>query len=148
VTKTFADLVNEAMARKRTPEGKAWSDYTLSAAIGLLPGDKSFNAKQVWRLRRGERQNLTRPLVARLIEVLSLDPDEAWAAAEITPPGFKADHFRKLEFFATGANKVMPGRHGTLRIVAGQSARPTVAQPPEGDFDKLISHLRPQLVAA
>jgi hypothetical protein len=96
VARTFVDLVNEAMARKHTPDGQPWSDYTLSSAIGLLPGDKSFNAKQVWRLRRGERQQLNHELVGRLIQILDLDPPEAWSASGLLPPEITAEELRTL----------------------------------------------------
>jgi len=79
--KTFGELVAEALDRK------GWSDYQLTSAIGLLPGDKAFNPTQVRRLKRGERRNLSRPLVARLIELLELDPITAWHAAGLWPEG-------------------------------------------------------------
>lgn len=97
--RTFAELVNEAMARKFRPDGSPWVDDTLSGAIGLIHGDKRFNAKQVWRLRRGERRNLSRELVARLIQVLDLDPDEAWAASGLLPPEVTAEELRELRRF-------------------------------------------------
>jgi hypothetical protein len=95
MARTFADLINEAMARKFKPDGDPWSDYTLSSAIGLLAGDKSFDAKQVWRLRRGERKQLTPELVERIIDALGRDEpwaseqwkDEAWALSGLLPPG-------------------------------------------------------------
>jgi ABC-type nitrate/sulfonate/bicarbonate transport system substrate-binding protein len=104
MARTFADLVNEAMAKKFKPDGDPWSDYTLSSAIGLLPGDKSFDAKQVWRLRRGERRQLTPELVERIIEALGQgEPwateewkDEAWALAGLLPPGAEAADVAEL----------------------------------------------------
>ncbi len=108
---TLADLVNDAMAKKFRPDGKPWVDDTLSRAIGLLPGDKGFDAKQVWRLRRGERRSLSRELVARLIEVLGLDPDEAWAAAGLLPPEVRAEDLRQMRRFrAAVAAPASPGR--------------------------------------
>jgi hypothetical protein len=95
------------------------NDYQLSAAIGLLAGNRVYSPKQVGRLRRGEVRHPDPELVERLIEVLHLDPSEAFAAARVLPHGFKADHFRKLQFFATGAMKHTPGRHGRhLELVA------------------------------
>jgi hypothetical protein len=104
MARTFADLVNEAMARKLKPDGDPWSDYTLSSAIGLLAGDKSFDAKQVWRLRRGERRQLTPELVERIIDALGRDEpwateewkDEAWALAGLLPPGAEASDVAEL----------------------------------------------------
>jgi hypothetical protein len=69
---SFAELVNHAMER----EGLT-SDYQLSSAIGLLPGKKPFNARQVNRLREGKRKSLPPVLVARIIEVLHFTPEEA-----------------------------------------------------------------------
>lgn len=108
---TFADLVNEAMKRKRTPEGKPWSDYTLAGAIGLLPGDKPFNAKQVWRLRRGERQHLTRELVERIASALDINLDEAFFAAGIWPSGLTLEGYRQYRALAAVGTADV---HGTV----------------------------------
>ncbi len=102
---TFGELVAEAMRRKR------WGDYHVSAAIGLLPDNKVINNTQIRRIRTGERQHLTRDLVERLIDVLGLDPAEAWAAAGLLPPGVTADMLRRLELVATTPRAVSPGRH-------------------------------------
>jgi hypothetical protein len=83
------------------------NDYQLSAAIGLLKGNRVYSPKQVHRLRAGEVVNPGPELVERLVTVLHLDPSEAFAAARVLPHGFKADHFRKLEFFAAHADKVI-----------------------------------------
>jgi hypothetical protein len=93
VSNTFGAMVEEAARRK------GWSDYQLSAAIGLLPGDRPFNPTQIRRLRRGERQHLTQELVQRLIDVLGLDPPEAWAASGLLPSGVTADMIRRLPVF-------------------------------------------------
>lgn len=83
--KTFGELVEEGLDRK------GWSDYQLSAAIGLLPGDKAFNPTQIGRLKRGERRTLSRPLVAKLIDLLDLDPIPAWHAAGLWPEGLEPE---------------------------------------------------------
>src|SRR6266542_4728386 len=98
------------MAKKFRPDGRPWVDDTLSRAIGLLPGDKGFDAKQVWRLRRGERRNLSRDLVARLIEILGLDPDDAWAASGLLPPEVTAEELRQLRRFRGTDAAVAGGR--------------------------------------
>jgi len=122
---TLADLVNEAMAKKFRPDGRPWVDDTLSRAIGLLPGDKGFDAKQVWRLRRGERRNLSRDLVARLIEILGLDPDDAWAASGLLPPEVTAEELRKLRSFrAAGVATTPSGVTDRKPAIAGARILP------------------------
>lgn len=123
MTETFGELLAEAMA------AKGLSDYKLSAAIGLLSGDRVFNNVQIRRLRTGERQTLTRELVARLIVVLDLDPDEAWAASGLLPYGFKAEHFRELGFFTRDRNGVI--------------ARKLTILPVDDSLDDQIRRLRP-----
>jgi len=90
MARTFGEMVDEGVRRK------GWSDYQLSAAIGLLPGEKAFNATQVRRLRRGERRNVTHDLVAKLIELLDLDPPQAWHAAGLWPPGLEPEDIADL----------------------------------------------------
>jgi hypothetical protein len=96
MARTFGEMVDEGVRLK------GWSDYQLSAAIGLLPGEKAFNATQVRRLRRGERRNVTHDLVAKLIGLLDLDPAEAWHAAGLWPPGLDPEDVRDIsELLAT-----------------------------------------------
>jgi hypothetical protein len=90
------------------------NDYQLSAAIGLLKGNRVYSPKQVHRLRAGEVVNPGPELVERLVTVLHLDPNEAFAAARVLPHGFKPDHFRRLEFFATTG--AMKHSRGTLPV--------------------------------
>jgi hypothetical protein len=90
---TFAELVDGAA------EGKGLNDYQLSAAIGLMPGNKVCSPKQVDRIRKGEQVNYSRDLVQRLIEVLDLDPVRAWELADKWPPGLTADDVHKLGLF-------------------------------------------------
>ena len=103
MTSTIGDLVDRA-ARAR-----GWGDQRVAFEIGVLPSEKVFNATQVKRLRRGERQNLSHELIQRLIDALRLDPAEAWAAAGLLPPGTTADILRKLDLVATGTRAVSPG---------------------------------------
>ena len=103
VTSTIGDLVDRA-ARAR-----GWGDQRVAFEIGVLPSEKVFNATQVKRLRRGERQNLSHELIQRLIDALRLDPAEAWAAAGLLPPGTTADMLRKLDLVTTEARAVLPG---------------------------------------
>jgi hypothetical protein len=78
---------------------QGWNDYQLQGAIGLLPGRKSFHARQVGRLRAGSYRYVDAEVVERLIAVLGLDPDEAWAAARPIP-GLTPDKLRELGLFA------------------------------------------------
>jgi transcriptional regulator with XRE-family HTH domain len=91
---TFAELVDGAA------EAKGLNDYQLSAAIGLMPGNKVCSPKQVGRIRNGEQVNYSRELVQRLIEVLDLDPVLAWELADKWPPGLTADDVHKLGLFS------------------------------------------------
>jgi hypothetical protein len=90
---TFAELVDSAA------QARDLNDYQLSAAIGLMPGNKVCSPKQVRRVRDGEQVNYSRDLVQRLIEVLDLDPAEAWELADKWPPGLTGDHLRDLGLF-------------------------------------------------
>jgi transcriptional regulator with XRE-family HTH domain len=92
---TFAELVDSAA------QAKDLNDYQLSAAIGLMPGNKVCSPKQVSRIRNGEQVNYSRDLVQRLIEVLDLDPAEAWELADKWPPGLTAEHLRDLGLFSS-----------------------------------------------
>ena len=94
---TFGELLAEAMDRK------GWGDYHVSAAIGLLPGNKVINNTQIRRIRVGERQNLSRELVQRLIEVLDLDEAEAWHAAGMWPPDLDVQGYRQFRQHALAA---------------------------------------------
>jgi hypothetical protein len=89
----FAELVDEAA------RDLSLNDYQLSAAIGLLSGNRVYSPKQVNRLRAGQVKHPEPEVVERLIRILRLDPAEAFAAARVLPRGFNADHFRRLEFF-------------------------------------------------
>jgi hypothetical protein len=94
VSEQFAGMVGAAM------RAKGWNPYQLSAAIGLLPSGRVFHSKQVDRLLDGSRKSLNRELVDRLVEVLDLDPYEAYEAADLRPAGFSAEDHR--DFAAVG----------------------------------------------
>jgi hypothetical protein len=80
---TFAEMVDEAAIRLD------YNDYQLAGAVGLLPGKKVISSKQIGRLRAGQMRNYPRALVARLIEILELDPIRAWKAADRWPEGIE-----------------------------------------------------------
>lgn len=126
----FAELVDGAA------QHLGLNDYQLSAAIGLLEGNRVYSPKQVHRLRAGEVRHPDPELVERLVAVLHLDPDEAFAAARVLPHGFKADHFRKLEFFATPANGVS-ARYGSFPAQV-----PAPILPPGEEFGELVRRNR------
>lgn len=89
----FGQLIRAAMQDKGLSQGK------VAALVGLYDGDRYLDATQVRLLMTGERKP-TRGLVQRLVEVLDLDPPEAWAAAGLLPPGVTADMLRRLDVFA------------------------------------------------
>lgn len=77
------------------------NDYQLSAAIGLLEGNRVYSPKQVGRLRRGQVKHPAPEVVERLVVVLRLDAAEAFAAARVLPAGVDAEMLRKLDIFAS-----------------------------------------------
>jgi hypothetical protein len=107
VSSTIGDLVDRA-ARAR-----GWGDQRVAFEIGVLPSEKVFNATQVKRLRRGERQHLSRELVERLIIVLDLPEDEAWHASGLWPPDLDLEGYRK--FRALAADGMMSAPAGFAR---------------------------------
>jgi hypothetical protein len=88
VSDQFAVMVDAAM------RAKGWKTYQLSAAIGLLPSGRAINPTQVQRILDNRRANLTREIVDRLIEVLDLDPFDAYEAADLRPRDFTAEDHR------------------------------------------------------
>jgi hypothetical protein len=98
------------------------NDYQLSAAIGLMPGNRVCSPKQVARIRAGEQVNFRADLVQRLIDVLELDPAEAWQLAGVWPPGLTAEQLRELGLF---------GRRGSGRDRRSDREVPTDAAPAE-----------------
>jgi len=85
----FAELIDEAMKRK------GWGYARLSVEIGVLPSGSIFNSTQIRRLRLGERRNLTRELVERLVQVLDLDEERAWFLSGLWPPDFDLEDYRR-----------------------------------------------------
>jgi hypothetical protein len=84
----FGRLVDQAM------RDKGWGQGRVAVAIGVLPDGKVWDATRVGRLRAGKVRHLDRELVGRLVDVLDLDPAEAWEAAGLWPPDLKADDYR------------------------------------------------------
>ena len=126
MSKSVADLVNEAMARKRRPDGRPWGPYQLMGAIGLLEGDRPFNITQVQRLLNGERRTFSRRLITRLIEALPFtddEEDELWHAAELWPDTLDLATYRRLKrLAATSAKTVSPGKLPSLPVDEGLDA--------------------------
>jgi len=113
----FGTLVSDRMGQLRLSQNR------LASRLGELPDGRIFDATQIRMIREGRRR-LDQPLVARLIEILDLDPDEAWAASGLLPPEVSAEELRQLRQFrlaavgAAQAEKVMPGK----LVLAGQTA--------------------------
>jgi len=112
----FGTLVSDRMGQLRLSQNR------LASRLGELPDGRIFDATQIRMIREGRRR-LDQPLVARLIEILDLDPDEAWAASGLLPPEVSAEELRQLRQFrlaavgAAQAEKVMPGK----LVLAGQT---------------------------
>ena len=100
----FAEMIDEGMKRK------GWGYNRLSVEIGVLPGGGIFNPTQIRRLRFGERKNLSRELVERLVQVLDLDEGAAWHAAGIWPPDLDLDSYRRYRhrLAVVGASSDVP----------------------------------------
>jgi hypothetical protein len=79
----------------RTIREKGWPQGLVAVKIGTLPDGRYFNDKGIERIRTGGRR-LDHMLVQRLIEVLDLDPAEAWSAAGLLPPDITAEELRTL----------------------------------------------------
>lgn len=82
-------LVRAAMRDKGLSQGK------VAVLVGVFDSDRYLDATQVRLIATGERKP-TRGLVERLIDVLDLDPAEAWPAAGLWPPDLEASEYRRL----------------------------------------------------
>lgn len=130
----FGGLVDETMRAKGLTQGR------VAFEIGRRSdGRMIMNETQVRRIRDGQR-TLTPDLITYVIDVLDLDPAEAWVAAGMMPPGLTADHLRKLDIFAGQDRQLAaasaPGRGMpvTLRYpaLAAHRHRPATAHPTRG----------------
>ena len=88
--RTFAEMVDQAAGEL------GLNDYQLSAAIGLMPGNRVCSPKQVSRIRKGEQMNYRPELVERLVAMLKLDAAQAWAASGVLPPEVTAEDLRAI----------------------------------------------------
>ncbi len=100
----FAELVD------RAARDLGLNDYQLSAAIGLLKGNRVYSPKQVGRLRRSEVRHPDPELVDRLVQVLNLPEEEAWHAAGVWPPDLTVEGYRRYrhQLLAVGASSDRP----------------------------------------
>jgi hypothetical protein len=73
-----------------------------------LADDRGLDATQVRLVMEGRRR-LDHDLVGAFVEVLGLDPAEAWHAAGLWPPGLEADDYR--DFVTAGGTRTaeLPG---------------------------------------
>jgi hypothetical protein len=123
----FGRLVDQKMQQTDMSQAR------LAVLVGELSDGRVLNETQVRRIREGERR-LDEELVGRLIAALDLDPEEAWEASGLWPPGLTAQHLRQVKLFmrprtpalATAASAATPRRRRTDRQVAsGQRKRRT-----------------------
>ena len=85
----FGQLVGQARRRG------GYSKSELARQLGRLPDSgRVFDAAGITRIERGGPVRVDRELVDRLIEVLDLDPFEAYEAADLRPEGFTAEDHR------------------------------------------------------
>jgi transcriptional regulator with XRE-family HTH domain len=78
-----------------------YSKSELARQLGRLPeSGRVFDAAGITRIERGGPVRVDRELVDRLVEVLGLDPFEAYEAADLRPEGFTAEDHR--DFAAVG----------------------------------------------
>jgi hypothetical protein len=116
---TFAEMVDTAA------DAKGLNDYQMSAAIGLMPGNRVCSPKQVRRIREGAQVNYHRDLIERLIDVLDLDPADAWERAGVWPPGLTADELRDLESHRVGTGR---DRRSDRQITTDTAATPAAVR--------------------
>jgi transcriptional regulator with XRE-family HTH domain len=108
------------------------SQARLAVLVGVLPDGRVLNETQVRRIREGERR-LDEDLVARLVVALDLDPEPAWEASGLWPPGLTAEHLRRLRVVTTRpevpvlatAAGATPRRRRSDRPVRAQGKRTT-----------------------
>lgn len=74
---------------------RGWTRSKLAAGIGILPDGSALDATQVRRLVEGGRV-LDPDLIYRLINLLELDPAEAWEASGVLPPDMTAEDLRAI----------------------------------------------------
>ncbi len=84
----FGRLMGRAMAERGISQNR------LASRLGELPDGRIFDATQIRLIRQGRRR-LDHQLVQRLIELLDLDPAEAWATAGLWPPDLDMDGYRR-----------------------------------------------------
>jgi len=102
---------------------RGWTRSKLAAGIGILPDGSALDATQVRRLVEGGRV-LDPDLIRRLIELLGLDPAEAWEASGVLPPDMTAEDLRAI--WERVATRKMAAGRVALREGA-RSAAPTPA---------------------
>lgn len=138
--RTFAEMVDQAAGEL------GLNDYQLSAAIGLMPGNRVCSPKQVSRIRKGEQVNYRPELVERLIAVLGLDPAEAWAASGVLPPEVTAEDLRAIWERRAARQLTAVGRAAQPVEGASSTADPLSLQ--QGDSTTATSLLLPEVRAA
>lgn len=92
----FGQLVEAAL------EKSGISQRRLASRLGELPDGSVFDSTQIRLIRQG-RRGLTHDLVTRLIDLLALDPADAWSAAGLWPPDLTAQEYRQHRVARRGA---------------------------------------------
>jgi transcriptional regulator with XRE-family HTH domain len=102
----FGKLVSQRM------DDLGMSQRRLASRLGELSDGSLFDSTSIRHIREGKRRP-THELVGRLIEILHLEPGEAWAASGLLPPGVSAEELRQLQSFRE--------THLTIAAVGAQS---------------------------
>jgi transcriptional regulator with XRE-family HTH domain len=88
-TREFGRLTKAGRHQRRLSKSE------LARQLGRLPDSgRVFDAAGISRIEAGGPVRLDRELVQRLVDVLDLDPADAWHAAGLWPPDLSADDYR------------------------------------------------------
>jgi hypothetical protein len=103
---------------------KGWKQQTLAVAIGILDDGTTWDSTRVRRLLQGRaRLEDHRQAVGRIIEVLDLDPPEAWHAAELKPPWMTEEDYRTSYAAAAQAGGTYRNKRPRKGTTTGQHLR-------------------------
>jgi transcriptional regulator with XRE-family HTH domain len=123
----LAELIEGGMRRK------GWSLNRLSVEVGVLPSGRIVAPSQIRRLRLGEQQDISKELLDRLIELLDLDADEAYEAADRWPLGVDSRMLQDLREKMTAEmdQRIVAGPSHAARQAERRRSKHTRKNPPD-----------------